>query len=462
MVANRKAVIFDLDGVLIDSRMIHFKSLNDALEAIDKSYVISIQEHLNKYDGLSTTKKLHKLTTEKGLPVELHQKVWHEKQIATIKHFEEIKYDAELVQFFEKIRASNVQIAVASNSIRKTVKTALINLGLISYVDIFLSNEDVKFPKPYPEIYWECMKRLETFPQNTVIVEDSHIGREAALHSGAHLLAIENRSDLTIEKINDVFSILAKTNHSKKIPWKSSKLNVLIPMAGAGSRFESAGYTFPKPLVEVNGKPMIQVVVENLNIEAHYIYIVQKKHFEKYNLSYLLNLLTPGCTIIQTDGITDGAARTTLLAKDLINTGNPLVIANSDQYIDWNSNEVMYAFEVEGIDGGIVTFRATHPKWSFVKLNSDGFISEVAEKRPISDIATVGVYYWRRGSDYVKNAELMIDNNDRVNNEFYVCPVYNYAINNGALVRAKMVDGMWGIGTPEDLEFFLENHKNYK
>ncbi len=234
-------------------------------------------------------------------------------------------------------------------------------------------------------------------------------------------------------------------------------MKVLIPMAGAGSRFEKAGYTFPKPLIEVNGKPMIQVVVENLNIDAQHIFIVQKSHYEKYNLQYLLNLIAPNCEIVQVDGVTEGAACTTLLAKEFINNDEPLLTANSDQFIDWNSNEFLYSMQASGVDGGILTFESVHPKWSFAKLDEDGFVSEVAEKKPISNKATVGVYYWSKGSDYVKYAEQMIAKDRRVNNEFYVCPVFNEAIEDKKKIKVFDIDKMWGLGTPEDLEVFLND-----
>jgi dTDP-glucose pyrophosphorylase len=172
-----------------------------------------------------------------------------------------------------------------------------------------------------------------------------------------------------------------------------------------------------------------------------------------------LNLISPGCDIVQVNSLTEGAACTTLLAKELINNDEPLLMANSDQYVEWNSNECLYAFTADGVDGGIVTFRATHPKWSFAKLGDDGFVTEVAEKNPISDIATVGIYYWKKGSDYVKYAEQMIEKDIRTNREFYVCPVFNEAIADGKKIRVKDVPKMWGIGTPEDLNYFLENHK---
>jgi beta-phosphoglucomutase-like phosphatase (HAD superfamily)/dTDP-glucose pyrophosphorylase len=453
-----KLIIFDLDGVLIDSRDIHYEALNAALNKIDSKYVINRDEHLSLYDGLSTTKKLEMLAKNKGLPPEYNNQIWEDKQKAAISIFNNLQRDFNLMDYFSKLKDEGFQIAVASNSIRNTVKLVLLKLGLLEYVDYYVSNEDVKRTKPFPEMYWRCMVACNALPKNTVIIEDSHIGRQGAMDSGAYLIPVENRFDLDISKIYKVIKYLNQ-DKSLNIPWKAQNMNVLIPMAGAGSRFATAGYTFPKPLIEVNGKPMIQVVVENLNIEAKYTFIVQEEHYEKYNLKYLLNLIAPGCNIVQVNGITEGAACTTLLAKEFINNDEPLLIANSDQFLEWNSNECLYAFNADGIDAGIVTFKNTHPKWSYARVGDDGFVAEVAEKKPISNDATVGVYFWKQGLDYVRCAEQMIDKNIRVNNEFYVCPVFNEAIEEGKKVRIKEIRKMWGIGTPEDLHYFLENYK---
>jgi dTDP-glucose pyrophosphorylase len=162
---------------------------------------------------------------------------------------------------------------------------------------------------------------------------------------------------------------------------------------------------------------------------------------------------------VEVDGITEGAACTALLAKELINNEQPLFFANSDQFVVWDSNEFMYKMNETNADGGIVTFKATHPKWSFAKIGHDGFITEVAEKKPISNDATVGFYYWKHGSDFVKYAEKMIQDEIRVNNEFYVCPVFNQAISDMKKIRPFEISEMWGIGTPEDLDYFLKNYK---
>ena len=451
-------VIFDLDGVLIDSRDMHYDALNLALANVGKEYVINKEEHLSLYDGLPTSKKLTMLTEKKGLPVDKHQQIWEDKQSATLDIFSKLENDYELMHYFKQLKSHGYNIAVASNSIRNTVKLVLLKLGLLEFIDYYVSNEDVNRNKPFPEMYWKCMTACNAIPKNTVIFEDSHIGRQGAIDSGSTLIAIENRYDLNQEKINKVFKILSEKKLTI-VPWKSEKMNVLIPMAGAGSRFASAGYTFPKPLIEVNGKPMIQVVIENLNIEANYTFVVRKEHYEKYSLQYLLTLIAPNCNIIQVDSLTEGSACTTLLAKEFINNDYPLLLANSDQFMQWNSNESLYAFNADGIDAGILTFKATHPKWSYAKIGEDGFVSEVAEKKPISDNATVGVYYWNKGSDYVKYAEQMIEKNVRTNNEFYICPVFNEAIADGKKIRIKEIERMWGIGTPEDLNYFLEHYK---
>lgn len=457
-----KLIIFDLDGVLIDSRDLHYHSLNAALETIDPKYTITRDEHLSTFDGLNTTRKLKLLTETKNLPVECHDSVWNRKQLATLDLLKKFEPDNKLIEIFSKLKLLGYSIAVASNSIRETVKISLLKIGVIEFVDFYCSNQDVTYPKPFPEMYWKCMTACKALPKHTLIVEDSHIGRQGALDSGAALLAVENTNDLTWDKISNKLQHMTDSLISKNIPWKDSRLNVLIPMAGAGSRFAQQGYTFPKPLIEVNGKPMIQVVIENLNIDAHYIFIVQREHYEQYNLKYLLNLIAPNCDIVQIDGITNGAATSTLMARQFIDNDNPLVIANSDQFVEWNSNECMYSFAADDIDGGIVTFEATHPKWSYAKIGNTGFVTEVAEKKVISNNATVGIYYWKHGSDYVKYADDMIEKDIRVNNEFYVCPVFNQAIQDGKKIKSKNIDKMWGIGTPEDLNYFLENYSNKK
>jgi NDP-sugar pyrophosphorylase family protein len=236
-------------------------------------------------------------------------------------------------------------------------------------------------------------------------------------------------------------------------------MKILIPMAGEGSRFSKEGYTFPKPLIDVRGKPMIQRVVENLDFVSEYVFLVRKKHIEQYaGLIDTLQRITNGsCRIVEVDSLTEGAACTALLAKEYINNDEDLLIANSDQFIEYQRQNFISLKNMTGVDAIVWTFNAVHPKWSFVKTNARGYIVEVAEKKPISDIATCGIYWYRKGSDFVKYAEQMIEKDVRVNNEFYIVAVYNELIGDNKTLIPFYVHKMCGLGTPEDLRNFLEN-----
>lgn len=245
-------------------------------------------------------------------------------------------------------------------------------------------------------------------------------------------------------------------------------INIVIPMAGRGSRFVTAGFVNPKPFIDVEGVPMIQRVIDNLTPYEPYrfIFLARREHEE-----FIRTHMSFATDIIWVDEVTEGAACTVLLASKLINTTDPLIIANSDQFVEWNDEtETKYATEFgpkywresnniqdmincardENLDAMIATFYATHPKWSYAKL-SKGLVTKVAEKKVISNEATVGVYYYRYGSDFVTAARQMIDKNIRVNNEFYVCPVFNEMIEAKLKIGTYRVSAMHGMGTPEDL-----------
>jgi dTDP-glucose pyrophosphorylase len=203
---------------------------------------------------------------------------------------------------------------------------------------------------------------------------------------------------------------------------------------------------------------MIQSVIENLDFNSTYIFLVRKEHLTKYSgLRETLNRITNNNTkIVEVDGLTEGAACTALLAEQLIDNDEELLIANSDQLIEYSSENFKLLKSFTSADGIIFTFNAVHPKWSFVKTNSRGIVTELQEKNPISNIATCGIYWYRKGSDFVKYTKQMIDKNIRVNNEFYIAPVYNEYILDNKLLLPFYVDKMHGIGTPEDLNNYLK------
>ena len=238
---------------------------------------------------------------------------------------------------------------------------------------------------------------------------------------------------------------------------------VLIPMAGAGSRFKQAGYDLPKPLIDVLGKPMIEWVVNSLKPfgQEEYIFLVQKEHYQQYDLKNVLNSLCPNCDIIEVDGLTEGAACTTLLAEKYLDPTDRLIISNSDQYFTLKEgDDWLFKKQLDKYGGSILLFLAQHPKWSYAKLHGQKVV-EVAEKNPISEWATCGIYGWGMVGDYYNSVRKMMHKNIRTNNEFYICPAYNEYIQDNpewdCHIGYVMVEQMWGLGTPEDLEYFLCN-----
>jgi len=239
-------------------------------------------------------------------------------------------------------------------------------------------------------------------------------------------------------------------------------LNIVVPMAGAGSRFANAGFKLPKPLIPVGDIPMIRLVIENVRPkrEHRFIFIVQDAHDTEHGLAQQLRTWAGStATVVRVNGLTQGAACTVLAAEHFLNSLDPLMIVNSDQWIDVSIDDYLDRSD-EFRDGLIMTMQAHDPKWSFVELNPEGHVERVVEKEVISDMATVGIYNFARGADFVSAAKDMIAANERVNGEFYVAPVYNRLIRNAARIGTFSIgseaNGMYGLGIPADLRLFLD------
>lgn len=241
----------------------------------------------------------------------------------------------------------------------------------------------------------------------------------------------------------------------------SKELQIVVPMAGRGSRFAREGYELPKPLIDVAGRPMIDVVVSNLKPSCphRFLFVVQSSHVADHSLDVILRDASPGCSIIQIDHVTQGAACTVLEARQMLDSSAPLMIANCDQWVDASIDDYLNAFRSQDVDGFMMVMPETDPKWSFASVDSDGWVTRVVEKEPISDIATVGIYNFSRAGSFTAAADSMISAGRSVNNEFYVAPVYNEMIEFGARVATWNVESegpaMYGLGTPADLERFL-------
>ena len=441
-----KLVVFDLDGVLLDFCDIHRDSLNDAISTIaGKQFCISNEEHIFKYNGRNTRVKLEMLHSNLGLSRDLFDPIFKMKQIATVNAIRSTVHPSEeLKKILAYIRSHGIKIACATNSIRTTLDSSLEKLEIRSFFDFTLSNEDVSVTKPNPEIYLKCHALANVSPNETLIFEDSPIGLQAATSSKSWVRRVPTPKSLTIDFIMNPL------------------INIVVPMAGNGSRFASAGYIDPKPLISVFGDPMISWVVKNIRIPGCiFIFIIRSDY--PNSCRTFLESIAPGCEIITVDKVTEGAACTVLLSKQIINNDTPLMIANSDQYVEFsaddfvksflnNEDELIYSAKISTFDGNY------NPKWSYVGL-TNGVVTEVVEKKPISIHATTGIYLWRHGSDFVNFAEQMISKDIRVNNEFYVAPVFNEALQSGCMITISECKRMWGLGVPEDLEYFIQNYR---
>jgi len=245
---------------------------------------------------------------------------------------------------------------------------------------------------------------------------------------------------------------------------KNKKINILIPMAGEGSRFKINGYEKPKPLIPVDGVPMIKLATDSLNIEGQYIFVVRKYQDPNNNLELkeLLRDIQPDCIIVEVDKLTRGSAETCLFASEFIDNDNPLIITNCDQFIQWDSKGFM-DFVANDCDGAVVTYTSSDPKNSFVELDAQGDITRFKEKESISDIALIGLHYWKRGSDFISSSRDMIIRNDKQVNEFYIAPTYNYLISRKMrILNYHLNDNQYhSLGTPKDLHIYLGKKKEF-
>jgi NDP-sugar pyrophosphorylase family protein len=292
---------------------------------------------------------------------------------------------------------------------------------------------------------------------NEIILQGLRVGRVSVASEAYH-------SFYSPAKIQEYERYLQRRHialmSEKTATHRAPSVNVVIPMAGLGSRFVKAGYSKPKPFIDVAGSPMIERVMENLSIPgAHYLLLGQRAHFEEHPEVAAALVARGDVTLLPVDLMTEGAACTVMLARSLIDDRTPLLIANCDQIVDFDCAGFIAESDRRGQDGAILVFRdpERNRKWSFVRTDAAGLVQEAREKIAISDLATVGIYYFRRGRDYVAAAIDMIVRNDRSNNEFYNCPVYNYLIANGDRIGVHEIapHAMHGVGTPEDLDIFL-------
>ena len=456
--SNIKLLIFDLDGVLLDCKHIHENAFLNTWNNLYEWSPITHTFHDKHLDGRNTYGKIEYLEKHFNIKVD-SKKIYTEKQRYTKEELLSYNYPTKFKEIFESLKQQNILLACASNSIRETVELVLNKLNIYKYFDLILTNEDVVKPKPFPEIYNRVMSTLDILPENTIIFEDSPIGLEAANKSGANVIKVKDSVDLNLLFIlNSIEQKMQFRPYEVDPNWK---LRIVVPMAGEGSRFRVEGYNISKPFIPIQNKPMILWVLDNfkskypeLQSRIEYHLCVRSEYANQFNdLS--------GLIIHSIPNLTEGPACTVLHIKDYINDEYPILMANSDQYLEWDFDEFIEASLNPYYDGCISTFYqpdSNDLKWSYAKINENGIVTKVAEKEYISSNATTGIYFWKSARNFIKHAETMIHKNDRVKNEFYVGPVYNYAIQDNNNIRILDCKKMWGLGVPADLKKFISDY----
>lgn len=207
-------------------------------------------------------------------------------------------------------------------------------------------------------------------------------------------------------------------------------MKILMPMAGSDEAFRNHGFPYAKPVIEIDGRPLVEHAVRGLRAigGARFVFVIRKDDDLRFHLRDVLHLLDPDAVVVRADGETAGAACTALLAVEHIADDEELLIANADQILDFDVAAAIDDFRARDLDGGTVVFDSVHPRWSFVKTGPDDLVVEAAEKRPISRSATAGLYYFRRGRDFVEAAQRMIRKGASVNGGYFVCPAFNEMI----------------------------------
>lgn len=237
-------------------------------------------------------------------------------------------------------------------------------------------------------------------------------------------------------------------------------MNILIPMAGLGSRFANAGYDVPKPMVEFEGKMMIEWAVDTLNVDGRLIFVIREEHEVEHGLGSSLQSRYPGCVVVLLGDVTEGAACTALLARDHLNSPEELIITNCDQVLEWNSPAFLrYVRGLHQLDGAVVTYDSAKTINSYVWLDEEtGWATAVREKTGVSPYSLNGIHYWKRGSDFVWSASALVDSKKTVKGEYYISETYNPLIDDGSKISAYHIPNTQhhAVGTPEDLQIYLE------
>ena len=447
------AVVFDLDGTLVETRELHSVALNDALrEVAGEQYVITAAEHARSYDGLSTNQKLKKLNAEKNMPPELNKLVWERKQELTNEAvMRSVHPDARIINALRAIKAAGFPIGVASNCIRSSVNLILKCLGLYELVDLSVCNEDVERPKPHSDIYTLAAQCFGTIPERLLVVEDAPFGWQAARSAGCALLRVRSPSDVTAEAVLGEVALL----NSSPPP-----TTVLIPLAASVPR-EHTGDGCTRPAhpaaLDVRGEPAVRRVVESVVSRRHpqrFVFVVMGDALPDAVLYAAVDYAP--CTIVRLDAPTRGALETCLHAAYAVEKKAPLLVCDGGHVTHWApGDDVDFLLDTRA-DVGVSVVRPSPPDvaaLSYCTLKDVDIVTEVAEKMRISDTALSGLYWWRSAEDFLTDARDAVESS-----RFYVAQAVQSAVDQRRGVRAVFADAMHALKNAADVAAYAPVH----
>jgi len=393
-------ITFDLDGVLVESKELHFDAFNLALKDLSPSLEMTKEEHDQNYCGLSTKQKLRKLTVEKGLPPEKHDYIWAQKQRHTLELMKtSIKPDTRIRSVIQQLRDAGYPVAVASNCIKDSVFYLLRGIGVEDLVSFYFSNEDVSFAKPHPEIYLAVADHFGLSPDEMLVIEDSGHGKQAAILAGAQLCPVASPNDVNIDYIS---STLARKHSSR------SRLNIIIPMAGNESLFIDSTST-PKFLLDINGQSLLERMVTNLQPSRphRFIFIARKYQARTYGLA---ELCVRACNfqpmvLREVERRSSSAIETFLAAKDLIGVDQPVLLANLNMWPILTSTINVDTLADISADCILTHFESTQENLSYVKVNNFYSVDDISTKLRSSCHATTGYTFFKRGYKFFQLCE---------------------------------------------------------
>ena len=396
-------ITFDLDGVLVESKELHYDAFNLALNEAGPEFVMSQLEHDAHYCGLSTKQKLRMLTLNKNLPPEKHEFIWKRKQYHTLELMKTtIKRDAQIVGVLEALRDAGYPIAVASNCVRDSVFYLLSGIGVHDLISCYFSNEDVSAAKPDPEIYLAAAEHFGICPDEMLVVEDSSHGKQAALLAGAHLCPVASPFDVTIEYLSIALSTRTL---------QPSCLNIIIPMAGVESLFVE-GSPLPKFLINISGKSLLERIVENVrpNRPHRFIFIARQYQARTYKLA---EICVKACKfnpvlLLEVKAKSASAVETVLVAKDLINSDDPLLICNLNMWPEFKASLDVDTLSYVNADCILTHFESANEAFSYVTVDANMRVQGVSTKTRSSNLATTGYTIFRNGSKFVELSELLL------------------------------------------------------